>query len=183
MSADGSRTETVVATPRQERLPTWSADGRSIAYTQMPDSIFIVGKTASGWGKPRFFAKGTGAIWSPDGTMILDGADVGLVFLRMDGTVAQTISVKSTGKTPSSLTGAGVWSTDSRLYYYTGTATDGTNAIAAIDVATGAFRNIYRFTDPLRQPYRPTMSASSKEIFFTIGTRESDVWVMELNRK
>jgi TolB protein len=183
MSADGSRTETVVATPQQERLASWSADGRSIAYEQMPDSIFITTKTASGWGKPRFFVQGTAALWSPDGAMLCVAAADGLEFRRADGTLARTISVKATGQTPRSLTGAGTWSVDSRIFYYTSVAPDGTSQIAAFDLATGASRSVYRFSDPLRQPYRPTMAASSKQIFFTIGTRESDVWVMELNRK
>jgi Tol biopolymer transport system component len=183
MSADGSRTETVVATPQQERLATWSGDGRSIAYVQMPDSIFIVSRTASGWGKPRYFTRGTGAVWSPDGKIIAVAAAAGMEFLRTDATLVGSIPLKTVGQTPSSLTGAGAWSADSRLYYYTTAAADGTNMIAAFEVATNASRIVYHFSDPLRQPYRPTMSASSKEMFFTIGTRESDVWVMELNRK
>jgi len=38
-------------------------------------------------------------------------------------------------------------------------------------------------TDPLRQLYRRWVAIDSGHMYFTVRTRESDVWVMELNRK
>jgi hypothetical protein len=77
----------------------------------------------------------------------------------------------------------GVWSADSRLIYYCGNQPDGTTFIGVVDLATGQAKQLYHFADPLRQLYRPIISVDSKRLFATIGTRESDVWVMELNRK
>jgi len=42
---------------------------------------------------------------------------------------------------------------------------------------------LLHFTDPLRQLYRGFIAVDSRRIYFTIGSRESDVWVMELTRK
>jgi serine/threonine-protein kinase len=186
MSADGSRVETVVATPRQERLASWSADGKSIAYVVLPDSVMVVSRAAGGWGKPRFLAQGGAPLWSPDGNWIAVSAsgDVsmagGLLFVHPDGTGGRTLQLP--GHEGLAIFG-GVWSVDSRLIYYCGSEKDGTGFIGVLDVATGVTKPLYHFADPLRQLYRGVIWVDSKNMFFTIGTRESDVWVMELNRK
>ncbi|MDQ6717179.1 MAG: protein kinase [Gemmatimonadota bacterium] len=186
MSADGSRVETVVATPRQERLASWSADGMSIAYVAMPDSVMVVSRGTAGWGKPRFLARGGAPLWSPDGNWIavsiagdinLDG---GVLLIHPDGSGGRTVPLK--GHSALAIFG-GVWSTDSRLFYYCGTVQDGTWFIGVVDFASGATKQLYHFADPLRQPYRGVIWVDSKNLFYTIGTRESDVWVMELNRR
>jgi hypothetical protein len=77
----------------------------------------------------------------------------------------------------------GAWSRDSRLLYYCGFAPDGRGFIGAVDLSSDEQKIIYRFSDPLRQLYRYVIVPTSKDLFFTLGSRESDVWVMELNRK
>ena len=186
MSVDGSRVETVVATPRQERLASWSADGKSISFVVMPDSAMIVSRAPGGWGKPRFLAHGGAPLWSPDGNWIaisiagdinLDG---GLLLIHPDGTGGRTLPLK--GHSALAIFG-GVWSVDSRLFYYCGNLQDGTGFIGVVDIATGETTQLYHFADPLRQLYRGVIWVDSKNIFYTIGTRESDIWVMELNKK
>jgi Tol biopolymer transport system component len=185
MSADGSRVETVAATPRQERLATWSPDGMSIAFVVMPDSIMIVSRGTAGWGKPRFLAGGAAPLWSPDGNWIAisvpaDTMRGGVLLVRPDGTAGKTFPLP--GHSFQAVYG-GVWSVDSRLLYYCGSAPDGTGFIGVLDLATGQAKQLYHFADPLRQLYRPIISVDSKRLFATIGTRESDVWVMELKEK
>jgi Tol biopolymer transport system component len=180
MSADGSRVEPVVATPRQERLASWSADGNSIVYISIPDSIFIVSRSNGHWGTPRFLAIGGGPLWSPDGKTIAISTQAGVDLVAPDGSSKKSFEFKGHG--PLAVFG-GAWSRDSRLIYYCIANPDGTNSIGVLDIASGAEKVIYHFADPLRQLYRGVIWADTKDLFYTIGTRESDVWVMELNRK
>ncbi len=180
MSADGSRVEPVIATPAQERLATWSADGQSVAFVVMPDSVFISTRKNGHWGPPRFLVNGSGALWSPDGKNISIGAASGILLVTPDGTRGKTIDVE--GQEQLGIYG-GTWSADSHLQYYNGIGKDGTSIIGAVDVATLESKILYHFSDPLRQIYRFNLWADSKNIFFTLGTRESDVWVMELKNK
>ena len=180
MSTDGSRTETVVASPRQERNASWSPDGRSIVFEVMPDSIFVVTRARAAWGSPRFFRKGFMAAWSPDGKTIgivsegtLDLVPVG---------AGQAVTIARNGLFGEQVGGL-AWSADSRIIYHCEIASDGTNSLWAAPVTGENPKLLLHLTDPLRQLYRQSIVADSKHIFFTIGSRESDVWVMELTRK
>ena len=180
MSTDGSRTETVVASPRQERNASWSPDGRSIVFEVMPDSIFVVTRARAAWGSPRFFRKGFMAAWSPDGKTIgvvsegtLDLVPVG---------AGQEVTIARNGLFGEQVGGL-AWSADSRIIYHCEIASDGTNSLWAAPVTGENPKLLLHLTDPLRQLYRQWIAADSRHIFFTIGSRESDVWVMELTRK
>jgi Tol biopolymer transport system component len=180
MSGDGSRVEPVVATPRQERLASWSADGRSIVYISIPESLFVVSRANGHWGKPRFLMKGGAPLWSPDGKTIAVATQKGVDLVAPDGSGGRNLQFTREG---SLAVFGGAWSVDSRLIYFCAAESDGTYSIGVLDVATGETKMIYHFADPLRQLYRGVIWADSADLFFTLGTRESDVWVMELNRR
>ncbi len=179
MSADGSNVRPLVATARQERGAQWSADGNSISYAVLPDSIFIIKRAGSGWGPPQFFRLGVSSSWSPDGKFVAVAGTPGMTLISTVGGAARLIAA------PSALRGTGgaAWSFDSRFIYSFGVRPDGTSMLGALDVATGSFTPVMHLTDPLRQIYRGFISTDSSRVFFILGTRESDVWVMELNRK
>jgi hypothetical protein len=40
-----------------------------------------------------------------------------------------------------------------------------------------------QFDDPARQPARYGFATDGRTFYFTIGSNESDVWVMELERR
>ena len=48
-------------------------------------------------------------------------------------------------------------------------------------VSGGTPTALVRFTDSSRQFYRPALASDGRNFYFTIGSRESDVWVMELS--
>jgi TolB protein len=182
MSADGSRTQTVVASPRQERQASWSPDGGSMSFSVLPDSIFVVARAGAGWGSPRFFRKGLMSAWSPDGKMIaIVAGDKGEIDLSpVDATRPTVTAVREVvGDQIQGL----AWSRDSRLVYYGEIRGDGTTSLWGVPAADGPPRQLLHFTDPLRQLYRGFIAVDSRRIYFTIGSRESDVWVMELTRK
>jgi serine/threonine-protein kinase len=171
ISADGSRTETVVATPSQELVGRWSPDGRSIAYFAYPDSVFVVSRTATGWGKPKFLTRGTIPEFSPDGTRIAFAVPTALVVMPANGGPQKQIYAGASGALD--------WSRDSRFIYYC----NGLNAFLVIPSTGGPPKPLLRLLDPLRQLYRGKFAVDPNHIYFTIGSRESDIWVMELNRK
>jgi len=180
MSTDGSRTETVVASPRQERNASWSPDGRSIVFEVMPDSIFVVARAGAGWGSPRFFKKGFMAAWSPDGKTIGIVSEGTLELVPVGA--GQEVTIARNGLFGEQVGGL-AWSADSRIIYHCEIASDGTNSLWAAPVTGENPKLLLHLTDPLRQLYRQWIAADSRHIFFTIGSRESDVWVMELTRK
>jgi eukaryotic-like serine/threonine-protein kinase len=182
MSADGSRVQTVVASPRQERQASWSPDGRSMSFTVMPDSIFVVARAGAGWGSPRFFRKGLLGAWSPDGkTIAVVTEDQGGIDLSpVDATQPTVAAVRAA--VGDQIYGL-AWSRDSRLVYYGWVGGDGTTSIWSVPAAGGAPRQLLQFTDPLRQLYRGFIAVDSRHVYFSIGSRESDVWVMELMQK
>jgi len=180
MSTDGSRTETVVASPRQERNASWSPDGRSIVFEVMPDSTFVVTRARAGWGIPRFFKKGFMAAWSPDGKTIGIVSEGTLELVPVGG--GQEVTIARNGLFGEQVGGL-AWSADSRIIYHCEIASDGTNSLWAAPVTGENPKLLLHLTDPLRQLYRQWIAADSRHIFFTIGSRESDVWVMELTRK
>jgi Tol biopolymer transport system component len=183
MSADGTRVQTVVASPRrQERQASWSPDGRSMNFSVMPDSVFVVARAGAGWGSPRFFRKGLLGAWSPDGKTIAVVAEdlKGIDLSPVDATQLTITAVReAAGDQIQGL----AWSRDSRLVYYGWVGGDGTTSIWGVPAAGGARRQLLHFTDPARQLYRGFIAVDSRHVYLSIGSRESDVWVMELMRK
>jgi hypothetical protein len=54
--------------------------------------------------------------------------------------------------------------------------------IRAVPRAGGASRVVVRFDDPGRQPSGYGFATDGRTFYFTVGSHESDVWVMELGR-
>jgi hypothetical protein len=44
----------------------------------------------------------------------------------------------------------------------------------------GVPRLLVRFDDPLRPSFRPEFATDGERLFFTVGSQESDLWVMDL---
>jgi TolB protein len=180
VSSDGSRREVVAGTPSDERIPVWSFDGQQIAYQVIPDSILVVRRSGAGWSRPRLLARGVIPSWSPTDDRIAFIRDDRIVVTNSTGTNIQSISSElSMGR----LVDALAWSKDSRLIYFSGPNDGGLSRIIAVDSRSGKATPIWTATDPLRQLFRSNVAVSSNNIYFTLGARESDVWIMNLSRK
>ena len=74
------------------------------------------------------------------------------------------------------------WSPDGRTLYYLAQGSEGWS-LRAVPARGGPSRVLVRFDDPTRQHTRYGFSTDGRAFYFTIGSHESDVWVMELGRR
>ena len=81
------------------------------------------------------------------------------------------------------VSGFPIWSADSRTVYFQAWAGRDNMAIWSVPHTGGTPRPLVRFTDPARQFYRAALASDGRNFYFTIGSRESDIWVMELSKK
>ena len=56
-------------------------------------------------------------------------------------------------------------------------------SIRSIPASGGSSRLLVDFDDPERQPVRYAFMTDGTRFYFTLGSRESDVWVAELNQR
>jgi Tol biopolymer transport system component len=72
-----------------------------------------------------------------------------------------------------------LWSPDSRTIFYKAFDEEGGSSLWSVDAAGGPPRILVRFDDA-RPSSRPEFATDGKRFFFTLGTRQSDVWAMQL---
>ncbi len=194
MNADGGDVETVVATPSQELAPVWQSDG-SIIYNVLPDSFRIIRRNPAKpteWGKPKLLVRGLilgmsydlkrVAVGGPDG-MVCAKCPVGAYTTDADG--SNPVHIPSVAALDSVVAAAGslLWSRDSRHLYFSAREKDGSSSIWQLPVNGDQGRRVVHLTDPSHQFYRTNLDADSKNFYFPIGNRQSDIWTMELKKK
>jgi serine/threonine protein kinase/Tol biopolymer transport system component len=191
MDASGGNVRPVVATPREELAAIWLPDGQGIQYLAFPDSVFEVRRAGSGWGQPRFVTRMGSGAYSRDGKslalggppgVVCAGCPGGLYVFSVDMKQRQHIPTPELNKVFQS-GGSLVWSTDSRHLFLWVREKDGTSAIWQMPVNGDDEKRVLHLTDPTRQFYRQSLDADSKNFYFTIGDRQSDVWTMELKKR
>jgi Tol biopolymer transport system component len=74
------------------------------------------------------------------------------------------------------------WSRDGREIYYKAFEATGGSSIWRMPAAGGIPRVVVRLDDPSRPSSRPEFATDGERFFFTVGTRESDIWTMDLVR-
>ena len=72
------------------------------------------------------------------------------------------------------------WSPDGRTIYYKAFEPAGWSSLWSIPAAGGTPRLLIRFDDPAHPSSRPEFATDGKRFFVTVGTRQSDIWAMEL---
>jgi eukaryotic-like serine/threonine-protein kinase len=172
-----------------ERSPEWSPDGRQLlllANWGTKPALHVVTRGSDGrWSKPRTIHIVIGAdtitsglsAWSPDGRFVACGCgDGGIVIAPVEGGPARRLT--------SSFSTAGwafpQWSTDGRTVFYVSEDSGRVVAVVGVPVDGGRDRAVVRFDDPTRQWHRYGFRVRAGRIFFTLGSRESDVWVADI---
>jgi Tol biopolymer transport system component len=175
-----------------ERSPEWSPDGRQLlllANWGTRPAIHVVRRSADGrWTKPRAIPIVIGADtiasglsdWSADGRFIACGCgEGGIVIAPVDGGPARRLA--------SSFSTAGwafpQWSADGRTVFYVSEDSGRVVAVVGVPVDGRPDRAVVRFDDPTRPWHRYGFRVRAGRIFFTLGSRESDVWVADIERE
>lgn len=71
------------------------------------------------------------------------------------------------------------WAPDGKMIYYLSRRPKGW-AIRSVPAAGGTSRGLVDFGDPTSQPARYGFSTDGRRFYLTVGSSESDLWVMRL---
>jgi dipeptidyl aminopeptidase/acylaminoacyl peptidase len=189
----GGPEQIVHAGSGEDRLATWSHDGRRIAFavteaSPAENGTYVVERGADGtWGKPRrVFDDALGAYWLPgDSALLL----VPTPYARRFGPgerVLRTVPVAGGPmvELPLAMDSMGsLWPVP-----LPGRAEIGIKGFTAAGLAGfwiagprgGAPRLAIRFDDPSRPSPRFEWASDGRMLYFTVGERESDIYVAEV---
>jgi Tol biopolymer transport system component len=189
MPANGGDARPIYAGPGEQLAPQWITSGKLI-FIAGNDSLMEISRLGSAWTPPRLLFRASGAAWSRDGKRALRVANAG----EMCPTCEPGLYVQSADENPQHIpmpnvqkvfqSGAGFsWSSDSRHAYGMVREKDGSNSIWQIAIDGNPERRVFHFTDPSRMPYRGVFDIHGPHFYFTIGDRQSDIWVMDLTTR
>jgi Tol biopolymer transport system component len=188
VAADGSGTQDVVRKAGHQRGPRWDPGGERIVFFEEGSGTFVVERTGGrrgAWSPPRMMTSDV-EIWpgvhSPDRQWVAYTRRGELWVRRASGGEDRRLFDLS-GSPIRDVWGLPVWSADSRTVYFQAWTGRDNAAIWSVPHAGGTPTPLVRFTDPARQFYRPALGSDGRNFYFTIGSRESDIWVMELSKK
>ena len=182
--ATGGPSRPVVVTEDDDRTASWSPDGQALYmltdYGSPTSATRITRRNPDGtWGAPQIWRQpACMPTWSPDRRLVAC-AELGerIMLTSPDGDSLATLVtsglVANMGQYPQ-------WSSDSRTVYFTGSDSLGGYSIHSVSVSGGESRVVLRFDDPARPWHRYGFRVFGDRFWFTIGERESHVWVGEI---
>ena len=189
--ASGTSQTPVLATPAEELTALWYPDGSGILYFSFPNRMYSMKLEGGKWGKPKFLFTSSIVDISPDGKQYVSGAGPG----EMCPTCPPGVYIiDSTGKNYSAIPldsammrrfqapGVMVWARNGGIYFSM-SEKDGTSSVWRIDPKTGGGKVVLHLTDPDRQLYRGVFDLDSKNMYYVIGDRQSDIWTLELKKQ
>jgi Tol biopolymer transport system component len=175
--------------------PRWSPDGRTLSFSKAPltpaQELDLATRDARDrWGAPRMLVKGgsSPAEWAPNGQAILSvtggfGTPLSLEVISLPSGERRPLLVvrdPATDVAPVSPY-LPLWSADGRAVYFVGLdPKDPTVGIWRVPAAGGPARLAVRFDDPTRPWHQNGFRIHGGKFYFTLGDRQSDVWMTEL---
>jgi serine/threonine-protein kinase len=184
MSSDGRDRRQITDGPDDDRSPEWSPDGRTVYYLRNfngpGNEIRALDRRKDGtWSPPRTLFRGETfpALPSPDGRLVAF-ANVGTVrVIRPDGDSVRTLVPVGDVAGPRALYVD--WSDDGRTIYYLALDPAERATIWSVPLTGGAPELLVRFDDPTREWHRFGFKVRRGRFYFTVGDRQSDVWMAE----
>ncbi len=152
----------------------WSPDGEAIVYLVLErDELEILSLVDGSIRIVELAARYPK--WSPAGDVIGGVSARGLTIVPSEGGSTRLL-------VPSFAPGNGPewmdWDPDGRTLYYLALLPSGWSGWSLVPGQEP--RLILEFDDPLRQHTRYGISTDGRKLFLTLGSHESDVWVLEL---
>jgi eukaryotic-like serine/threonine-protein kinase len=185
IAADGRDRRQITDGPDDERTPEWSPDGRTMYYLHNfngpGNQLRALTRRADGtWSAPRTLFRGETypALPSPDGRLVAFSSAGAVLVAHSDGDSVRTLVPRGEGGAP-----RGVyvdWSEDSRTLYYLAVDSRERVTIWSVPAGGGTPRLLVRFDDPTREWHRFGFKARRGRFYFTVGDRQSDVWMAEV---
>jgi eukaryotic-like serine/threonine-protein kinase len=183
--SNGGIATPVVRSGDDDRTPVWLPDGGGLlflsnAFSANNETRMTARRSEGSWGSPRRWRKpGCVPTWSPDATraicMTVEGR---LLFTDRRGDSLRSLTDRSS--IPSSARSTG-WSSDGRTVYFLSIDSAGTS-VYAVPASGGTSRVVIRFDDPSRPWHRYGFQVFRDRFYFTLGDRQSDIWVSEVGR-
>jgi Tol biopolymer transport system component len=184
---DGGALERVTSSPTQEGLPNWSPDGERLVYFtpagQGRVEVASRGVEGSWQLSLRLASGGFWSRWSPDGqsiaftTALLGG---GLRVMPADSGTPRSLYDERQPGAPIAETS--LWSDDGRTLYFKSHTASGAASIWAVPASGGTARHLLDLGDDRFRSDRYGFRIAKGQLYYTLYDRQSNIWVMELER-
>ncbi len=155
----------------------WSGDGTALVYEQFTPQRNVLRVLSLADGASRDLWRAEYARWSPTGDQIAAIAPDGLRVGSAQGGPSRLLVPRSGSTMGPHLC---EWSPDGRTLYYLDREPSGWS-IRSVPPVGGAPRVLVTFEDTADQPVRYGFSTDGRRFYLTLGRRESDIWVAEVN--
>ena len=178
MNADGTGLVQRTLGQANELDPTWSPDGSALGFQSVrngQNTLRVM--SLSGKDSSRVVSTtGDFLRWSPTGPWLAYHAADGLRLVAATGGPSRLLVDNAVDGGDAFLA---AWAPDGKTIYYLSRRRTGW-AIRSVPTAGGTSRGLVDFGDPASQPARYGFSTDGRRFYLTMGSSESDVWVMRL---
>ena len=189
MPADGGASTQLPTGDGDEVSPEWKRDGRGVYYLDNFDSprteIRLLPRDAAGrWGMPTTILRidALPGVASPDLQRLAYATDKGLMLVTPGRDSARVLvpgSFRSRALRPAYES----WSSDGRTLYYLALDSLDRASIWSVDPRTANRKLLVRFDEPGREWHRYGFGAYRGRFYFTLGDRQSDLWMTSVEQK
>jgi Tol biopolymer transport system component/serine/threonine protein kinase len=188
VGADGRAPRAATSDPGHEMYPIWSPSGRELLFISDRNrrwELYVISRNADGsWNESKQITSNFGynGRWSPDGKHVayVSLIDTTIHVMNADGSGSRLLF---DGHALGLTTPQVAFGRRPDVLYFHAVDRDSRHAFYEIPLGGGAPRLVFRFPELGPQPRRTEFDTDGRRLFFTVATDESDVWLMDLQRR